>query len=67
VQSTGLQFILEIANDGECAAEIQGLVTAFATSSVQNDRYVPGPAERLDLSNELVAGHEVLSDENVRV
>jgi hypothetical protein len=32
-------------------------VAAFATSCVQNNRHVPGPVERLDLSNELVAGY----------
>lgn len=66
VQSAGLQFILEIANNGERSAEIQRLMTAFTTSGIQKDRYILGPAERLDPPNELVAGHGVLSDENVR-
>jgi hypothetical protein len=43
------------------------LVTAIAARCIQDDRDAPGAPQRLHLANELIAGYESLSDENVRM
>ena len=67
MKCAGLQLVLEIADDGKCATEIQSLVTALAARRVKDDRDLPGAPKRLHLANELIAGHTSLSDENVRM
>lgn len=67
MQRTGLQLVLEVADHSECTTEVQGLVTALAARCVQGDWDIARAAERLHLANELVAGHALSSDENVRL
>lgn len=67
MKGPGLQLVLEVADECECGSEVQGLMTALAARCVQDDRDISGAPERLHLANELIAGHAILSDENVRL
>ena len=67
MKGAGLQFVLEVADDGKCTTEVQRLVTALAARRVQDNWDVPGAPKRFHLANELIAGHASFSDENVRM
>lgn len=67
MEGAGLQLVLEVADNGKCAAKVKCLVAALAARRVQDDRDVPGAPNRFHFANELIAGHVLLSDENVRM
>ena len=67
MEGAGLQLVLEVADNGKCAAKVKCLVAALAARRVQDDRDVPGAPNRFHFANELIAGHVSLSDENVRM
>jgi hypothetical protein len=67
MKGSGLQLVLQVADDGKCGTKVQRLVTALAARRVQDNRDVPGASKRSYLANELIAGNASFSDENVRM
>lgn len=67
MQGARLQLVLEVANNGERAPEVQRLVATLAAGGIQYDGDASSTAEGLHLADELTPGHAKLSDENVRL
>ena len=57
MKSSCLQFVSQIANDGECIAKIQRLVTALATRRIEPNANPTALAKCGQFSDEFVASH----------
>lgn len=66
MKGTCLEFILGIANNGECISAIKRLVATLATRCIKPHGNTFLPAQRFYFANELVSSHHPLSDKNVR-